>query len=398
MGVSNMCSSMAGGLTIIPGGVKSTAAIVAGARTQWANFYNALFLILYIVVGRDLINMMPLSALGAIVIFTGYKLCAPKVWKHVAHIGGEQLFVFAATVLVTVTTDLLWGIFAGMLVKLLLEVGIAVNVEREEGRTPLGRKILHRVAQAGELFRNPVVQQVATPEGYHLYFARPLVCFNTLYLSKALAQIPSGTTAVYLHVTDLVTLIDHTTSTALIEFVEEFKRSGRGIVEILGLERLRPRSHDRACMRISPPIQAQLRTEAFASMARLNLSGADVESVQLIDSLAHFSLVSPTRTDVESLDHPITSFVSRAASSFAANATGALAFVRATFAEDDTAARDPYRDLCSLGLSSSARREGRSEGGLAVFSLTGFDHQSRVRRHPDRDNVSWTWAMSPGEN
>ena len=41
MGVSNMCSSMAGGLTIIPGGVKSTTCILSGGRTQWANFYNA---------------------------------------------------------------------------------------------------------------------------------------------------------------------------------------------------------------------------------------------------------------------------------------------------------------------------------------------------------------------
>ena len=99
MGVSNLCSSLAGGLTIIPGGVKSTTAILCGARTQWANFYNACFLILYLLLGRNLINLMPMSVLGAIVLYTGYKLCAPKVWKHVAHIGSEQLFVFTTTVL-----------------------------------------------------------------------------------------------------------------------------------------------------------------------------------------------------------------------------------------------------------------------------------------------------------
>ncbi len=71
MGISNMCSSMAGGLTIIPGGVKSTTAILAGARTQWANFYNACFLIIYLLLGRNLINMMPYAALGAIVLYTG---------------------------------------------------------------------------------------------------------------------------------------------------------------------------------------------------------------------------------------------------------------------------------------------------------------------------------------
>src|SRR5262249_41744549 len=73
MGVSNVCSSMTGGLTIIPGGVKSTTCILSGGRTQWANFYNALFLIAYLVLGRSLINLIPYTALGAIVLFTGYK-------------------------------------------------------------------------------------------------------------------------------------------------------------------------------------------------------------------------------------------------------------------------------------------------------------------------------------
>src|SRR4051794_723568 len=194
MGISNLCSSMVGGLTIIPGGVKSTTSIVAGGRTQWANFYNALFLILYLVLGRGLINMMPLGALGAIVIYTGYKLCAPKVWKHVARIGGEQLFVFTATVLVTLSTDLLWGIAAGMATKLALEVWISARVERTEDHAPVGRRILCCATQAGELFRNPVVRSLEGPEGYHLYFARPLVCFNALYLNDALARIPSGAT------------------------------------------------------------------------------------------------------------------------------------------------------------------------------------------------------------
>jgi carbonic anhydrase len=48
MGISNICSSMAGGLTIIPGGVKSTACIEGGGKTLWANFYNAIFLILFL--------------------------------------------------------------------------------------------------------------------------------------------------------------------------------------------------------------------------------------------------------------------------------------------------------------------------------------------------------------
>ncbi len=104
---------------------------------------------------------MPMSALGAIVIYTGYKLCAPKVWKHVAHIGSEQLFVFATTVLVTVSTDLLWGIAAGIVAKLLLEASIVS--QGGEGRprraaARVGPSIGAWLGRTGELFRNPVVQ------------------------------------------------------------------------------------------------------------------------------------------------------------------------------------------------------------------------------------------------
>ena len=162
-------------------------------------------------------------------IYTGYKLCAPKVWRHIAHIGGEQLFVFSVTVLATLTTDLLWGIAAGHASR----SWPWRSRSRAMSSGPTGPRrsaalILRRASQAGELFRNPVVQVGPSPTDTTSTSARPLVCFNALYLNEALARIPSNVTAVHLHVTDLVTMIDHTTTTTLLEFVEEFERSGRG--------------------------------------------------------------------------------------------------------------------------------------------------------------------------
>jgi MFS superfamily sulfate permease-like transporter len=356
MGVSNMCSSMAGGLTIIPGGVKSTACIVGGGRTQWANFYNATFLIVYLVFARDLINLMPLSALGAVVIYTGYKLCAPKVWKHVAHIGGEQLFVFTTTVLATLTTDLLWGIGVGMATKLALETWIAARVERTERHAPLAQKVLRHATQAGELFRNPVVRSVSTPEGYHVYFARPMVCFNALHLNQALGQIPTSAPAVYLHVTDLVTFIDHTTTSTLLDFVEEFKRSGRGIVQILGLERLRPRSHDVSCMRVSPPVLAQERAAALQTLSRLSLTVDDARAMDHVLDLTH------------------------------------LIFA-------DTAAADghPQHELTWLGFAPPAAKNGTPERALAYFSLTEPDHHSGYRTSAVSRDLTGMWTSLPTE-
>jgi hypothetical protein len=293
-----------------------------------------------------------------------------------AHIGGEQLFVFTATVLVTLSTDLLWGIAAGMLAKLVLEISIAAGVERGEGRAPAGRKILDLAARAGELFRNPVVQSVEGPEGYHLYFARPMVCFNALHLNDALSRIPTGATAVYLHVTDLVTMIDHTTTITLLDFVEDFKRSGRGIAQILGLERLRPRSHDRLCMRVSPPIPARGRAEALQALARLSMTGAEAKSPELVDSLAHLSLTSLDRSIVEPHDHPIGEFLTRAVGSFFAKARGLLMFVRSAFADLDAEVPNARRDLCWYSPSHPGREGHHPGGALALFSLTEADHQS----------------------
>jgi carbonic anhydrase len=364
MGVSNMASSMAGGLTIIPGGVKSTACIVGGGRTQWANFYNSMFLILYIVVGRNVINMMPLSALGAIVIYTGYKLCAPKVWKHIAHIGGEQLFVFTVTVIATLSTDLLWGITIGMLTKLALEAWITVRAQRIEGNELLVGKLARRLVQAGELFRNPVVQTVSSPEGYHLYFARPVVCFNSLYLNQALAKIPSSASNVYFHVTDLVTLIDHTATSTLFDFVEEFKRSGRGVVEILGLERLRQRSSLDTCMRTASPVLSQERAAAYQSMAHLSLTLEAAEPEDVVRYLDHLSLTRSTPETPE-VNHTDTRHSEIGQGSREASPSSAPA----------TESAEAYRDLDFMSLSDAEIKTPEQTDTLALVSLTSPPHR-----------------------
>jgi hypothetical protein len=266
-----------------------------------------------------------------------------------------------------------------------------------EQRAPVLTQLVHRATQAGELFRDPVVQKVATPEGYHLYFARPMVCFNTMYLNDALARVPSTTSCLYLHVTDLVTFIDHTTTATLLEFVEEFKRSGRGIVEVLGLERLRPRSHDRLCMRVSPPLPAAQRAEALQAMARLSLTATDAAPVDHVLALAHLSLTSPTRALAEDLDHPITTFLTQAGSRGVARARSAAAFLRAAFQEGTLGEADASRDLTWLGFAPPAARDVAPANALGYFSLTTPDHQSGSRLHVDGRHAPDTWTSIPFE-
>ncbi|MEJ7638959.1 MAG: SulP family inorganic anion transporter [Singulisphaera sp.] len=254
MGVSNICSSVAGGLTIIPGGVKSKLCIVSGGRTLWANFYNALFLVAYLFAGKGLINLIPYSALAAILIYTGYKMFEPKIWLHVLHIGPEQFFVFSVTVATTLATDLLIGIFTGMVVELLLSMALTSH----HVRTPLDRPMTFRevfpyaLAHLSQFLRNPVMRREQRADGYHVYLDRPLVCFNSLHLDRELSSIPDDAANVYLHIGSHVMIIDHTSCDSLMQFAEEYESSRRGRVELVGMDRLVGWSHSNNGARLAP--------------------------------------------------------------------------------------------------------------------------------------------------
>jgi carbonic anhydrase len=257
MGISNIVSSMAGGLTIIPGGVKSTACIMGGGRTQWANFYNACFLLVYLLLARPVINLMPYSVLAAMLIFTGYKLCRPKVWRHVAHIGAEQLLVFTVTVVATLATDLLWGIITGIATKWLLtcwftstaHVPAAAETNGDGHPAVLNPNASSAAWRWLRTFSNPVAHRESVADAHHIYFGGPLVSFNLLHVNGELARTPATAKRVFLHLTDHVPLVDHTSCERLLHYRDECDRNGTAVVELIGLDRMAPRSTFPTCMR-----------------------------------------------------------------------------------------------------------------------------------------------------
>lgn len=250
MGASNVASSALGGLTIIPGMVKSTANIMGGGRTQWANFYNACFLLVFVLLCTDLINLVPLTVLAAVLVFIGYKLCRPAVWLNAARVGTEQFVVFATTVLVTVTTDLLIGIFAGVAAELILNlwlVGLWHTVRNgsDSAKPNVAGRFLG-------LFRNPVSRREFDDGAYHLYLDGSLVCFNLFHVIRELGQLPQDTRAVRLHLSSRVPLVDHTTNGSLRSFLEEFSGQGQSPTLVIeGWDHMRPLSKHETSTRIA---------------------------------------------------------------------------------------------------------------------------------------------------
>lgn len=250
MGASNVASSVLGGLTIIPGMVKSTANILGGGRTQWANFYNACFLLIFVLLFSHLINKVPLTVLAAVLVFIGYKLCRPSVWLNVARVGTEQLIIFTITLLVTLTTDLLIGLLAGTAVKLVLNLWLeslwhTSRTGSDSAEPSLTGRFLG-------LFRNPVSRRDFTEGVYHLHLDGSLVCFNLFHVIRELGQLPPDTQTVQLHLSSSVPLVDHTTSETLRYFLEEFSgQDNRPKLMIEGWHHMRPLSKHETSARIA---------------------------------------------------------------------------------------------------------------------------------------------------
>ncbi len=249
MGGCNLASSIVGGLTIIPGIVKSTANIIGGGRTLWANFFNACMLLVFMFIARPLINQVPLAVLAAILVFIGWKLCGPKVWKHTANIGLEQFGVFLITLIVTVSTDLLIGIGVGVMVKLLMDLSLIGLANRVNGHPPKGTFF----ARFKDLFRDPVERRESNNGTHEVFFNRPLHCFNLLHVIRVLQVLPEGTNTLRLHFTAQANLVDHTSVETMFHYLEDYKLKGVK-VELEGWERFMPLSDHENAVRFGQPI------------------------------------------------------------------------------------------------------------------------------------------------
>lgn len=122
VGFGNFFSAMLGGLPMISEVVRSTANIGFGGRTKWSNFFHGFFLLLAMLFIIPFIEMIPNSALAAMLIYAGYRLAAPRQFLHTYRIGKEQLAIYITTIAVTLLEDLLLGIAAGILVEFIFHI------------------------------------------------------------------------------------------------------------------------------------------------------------------------------------------------------------------------------------------------------------------------------------
>jgi MFS superfamily sulfate permease-like transporter len=115
-GIGNMVAGLIGGIPMTAVIVRSTANISGGAKSKMSAFFHGVFLLACVLLIPGLLNLIPLSALAAILLSVGFKLTKPVLYKTQWNIGYGQFIPFIVTVVAILFTDLLVGISIGMAV------------------------------------------------------------------------------------------------------------------------------------------------------------------------------------------------------------------------------------------------------------------------------------------
>jgi MFS superfamily sulfate permease-like transporter len=115
-GVGNMLSGLIGGIPVTSVIVRSSANVDSGARTKASTILHGVLLMTCAALIPTVLNLIPLSALAAILIATGYKLTKPSIYLQEYKNGWSHFIPLVVTVIAILRTDLLIGILIGLAV------------------------------------------------------------------------------------------------------------------------------------------------------------------------------------------------------------------------------------------------------------------------------------------
>ena len=177
IGISTVAAGLIGGLPIIAVIIRSTVNIHNGAKTKWSNMYQGLLLLIFIVILSPIMRQVPLCAFAILLVYTGFKLASPAVFKQIYKQGTEQLIFFVGTMILTLYTNLLVGLLGGLSLTLMTHMLLA-RVS---------------VSQFFKMVYKSRTKLIQRPDGSFDLKIRGIANFlGILKIDTLVAQIPSG--------------------------------------------------------------------------------------------------------------------------------------------------------------------------------------------------------------
>ena len=279
LGLASVGSGFLGGLNVVTVIARSSVNVNNGGSNRSSNFFHAVFLVIFIVLFSTELKRIPLPALMAILVFTGYKLASPKTIKNIFSIGKEQLIIFFVTLFVTLKVGLITGITSGVVVTFI------IHIIMNKGVSLFARNVL-----------KPNVLMFKEDEGGNYYVSVKHFCsfLNFYRLKEKLDAIPEDRDVVVDF--SLCQFVDHTVMENLNDYQELFtKRDGH--FEVIGLDMHDTDSKHPFAMRRLLPVpnliknsltKRQSAIEGFAKDYGLNYNADKQRETHFLDYFLFF--------------------------------------------------------------------------------------------------------------
>lgn len=171
LGAGNLAVGLIGGIPMSSAIERSAVNLEAKSSSKWSTVIHGSLLGLVVFFLPSVVELIPLSALAAVLIVTGYRLLNPEKFVEVWRDGRYQFIPFLVTYVAMVLTNLMIGVLVG------LGVGIAF-VLNSNFRRPLRRVLEKHVG--GDLLKIELGNQLS-------FLNRPA-------LESALREAPTGAT------------------------------------------------------------------------------------------------------------------------------------------------------------------------------------------------------------
>jgi MFS superfamily sulfate permease-like transporter len=215
VGVGNLAAALVGGLPMISEIVRSKANIDNGARTRFADMWHGVCLLLCVALIPAVLHRIPLAALAAMLIYTGFRLAHPSEFVHIYKIGREQLVIFVVTLVSVLATDLLIGIAIGIATKFAIHLLNGVPLK--------------------SLFKPYMVSTQTGDDEYVIKAQQSAVFSNWIPFKRQIEQLGlvEGNN-VTLDLSEAV-FVDHSVMGKLHEMQQDFRQAGLRL-ELKGLE------------------------------------------------------------------------------------------------------------------------------------------------------------------
>lgn len=165
-GVGNVVAGLVGGLPMTSVIIRSSVNAQMGARTKTSTVLHGILLLISVFLLPQALNRIPLAALAAVLIVTGWKLAHPRLFAQMYAEGRTQFLPFVVTVVAIVFTDLLIGVLIGLGVSFCF-----ILYSNLQG----GFHVIRETHLAGEVVRLELANQVS-----FLNRARLATCFAEL--------------------------------------------------------------------------------------------------------------------------------------------------------------------------------------------------------------------------